>query len=256
MLPPDALDRLHRFAAVLDGVAPGALAGLYAVGSLALGDYSPSLSNYDVLAVSASPWPPDRLRAARRAGRHLAGGRLPARARPPRIGYLTWAELADGPGGAGACYESRRPVAAGELLNPLTWQVMRTSAVCARGPEYPELWSGDLRGWAEARLTGHWAAWTRAAGRRPGSLWRREATTESVLEATRLVVALRSGRVVSKLEAGTSSLDAAPSRSQRVLKDAVGHRSGARTSMYWGPFERRNDALFHVQACVDEARSS
>jgi hypothetical protein len=257
MFPPEAMDRLRRFGTELDRVAPGALAGCYAVGSLALGDYVPALSNVDVLAVSAAPWPSDRLRAACGAGRHLTGRRLVQGRRPARVGYLTWADLARGPeDGVGACYEGRRAVAPGEMLNPLTWQIMRSSAVCVRGPEYPELWSGDLRQWAATRLTGHWAAWATAAARRPGALWLREATTEPVLEATRLVVALRSGRVVSKLEAGLSSVEHAPSRSERVLKDAIGHRSGARTSMYWGPFERKNDALFHIQACVDEARSS
>lgn len=256
MLSPDALDRLRRFGAEVDTVAPGALAGLYAVGSLALGDYSPALSNLDVLALSADPWPADRVRAARRAVRHLTGSRRSARHRPARVGYLTWADLALGPTGAGHCYEGARAVAPTELLNPLTWHVMRTAAICARGPEYPELWSGDLRSWAAARLTGYWASWIPAASRRPGSLWLRETTTEPVLEATRLVVALRSGRVVSKLEAGTSSVDFVASRSQRILKDAIGHRSGARTSMYWGPFERKSDALLHIQACVDEARHS
>jgi hypothetical protein len=259
VFPPDALDRLRRFGAEIDGVAPGALAGLYAVGSLALGDYVPTLSNFDVLAVSETAWPTDQLRASGRAGQHLAGSHragIGPSHRPARVGYLTWADLAEGPTGAGACYEGRGAVPATELLNPLTWQVMRTAAVCVRGPEYPDLWSGDLRGWAASRLTGYWAKWLPGADRHPGSLWHREATTEPVLEATRLVVALRSGRVVSKLEAGTSAVDSGPSRGQRILKDAVGHRSGARTSMYWGPFERKHDALAHIRACVEEAQRS
>jgi hypothetical protein len=248
VFPLDALDRLHRFGAALDGLAPGALTGIYAVGSVALGDYTPSLSNLDVLAVSDVAWPSERLGRARRATRLLAH-----RHQPARVGYVTWSDLADGPTGAGACYLGGRVVAADELLNPLTWQVLRTAAVCARGPEYPELWTGDLRAWAAARLTGHWAAWARVAGQRPGSLWLRRTTTEAVLEATRLVVALRSGRVTSKLEAGSSSVDGATVRSQRILKDAVGYRSGASLSMYWGPFERKSDALFHVRSCVEEA---
>ena len=250
MLPADALDRLQRFGAEVDAVAPGSLSGLYAVGSLALGDYVEAQSNFDVLAVSDAPWPAERLRVDRRAVRHLAQAR-----RPARVGYLTWSDLTGGPPGGGACYEGRRAVPADVLLNPFTWQVMRSAAVCVRGPEYPELWSGDLRAWAATRLTDHWAGWVRASRRRPGRLWLRAATTEVTLEATRLVVALRSGRVVSKLEAGTSAIAAATNRSQRILTDAVGHRSGARTSMYWGPFERRGDALFHVMACVQEAQA-
>jgi hypothetical protein len=246
---PDALERLHRFGSEVDRSAPGALSGMYAVGSLALGDYVPSRSNFDLLAVSDTAWAPERLGAARKAARLLGN-----RHQPPRVGCVTWSDLADDPPGGGTCFEGGRVVEATELLNPLTWQVMRTAAVCARGPEYPELGRGELRAWAAARLAGHWAAWAPAAGRRPGALWLRRSATEAVLEATRLVVAVRSGRVVSKLEAGTASLDGGSSRSRRILKDAIGYRSGSRTSMYWGPFERKEDALFHVQACVDEAR--
>jgi hypothetical protein len=33
------------------------------------------------------------------------------------------------------------------------------------------------------------------------------------------------------------------SRHRRVVVDSVGYRQGAQTSMYWGPFERKYDAL-------------
>jgi hypothetical protein len=252
MLPAGSIERLHRFGGVLDRLAPGTLGGLYAVGSIALGDFRSPLSNFDVVAVADGGWSAEGIRAGRRAARTLA-----RRGQPPLVGYVTWSDLADGPGReTGTCHRGSQSVSPGEILNPLTWQVMRTAAICVRGPEYPDLWSGDLRAWAAGRLVGHWSSWLQSVGRRPGGLWLRRNTTEPVLEVTRLITALRSGRVVSKVEAGSASVDGANNRSQRILKDAVGHRSGARMSMYWGPFERRDDALVHVETCVDEARGA
>jgi hypothetical protein len=249
MLPAGSIERLRRYGSALDRLAPGTLTGLYAVGSIALGDYRSSLSNFDVVAVADTEWSPEALAAAGRAARVLG-----LRRRPARVGLVTWDDLAQGPGSSTTtCLLGTRVVDAGELLNPLTWQILRTAAVCARGPEYPELWSGDLRAWAAARLTGHWSSWLPSAGRRAASIWLRSSSTDPVLEATRLVAALRSGRVMSKVEAGSASIDGASSRSQRILKDAVGFRSGASMSMYWGPFERRNDALLHIGRCVEEA---
>lgn len=249
MVPPEVLARLHAFAAAVDRAAPGTLAGLYTVGSVALGDYRARLSNLDVLAVADRPWAGASLGAARRAARGLDRPRQPA-----RVAYLTWEDLGTDPAGVDApCYRGRSQVAASELANPLTWQILRTAAVCTRGPEYPDLWSGDVRPWATARLTGQWSAWLETAPHRPGALLLRPITTETVLEVARLQMAVRTGRVVSKLEAGTAFTEGGRSRVQRIMKDATGYRRGVRTSMYWGPFERRNDTVLFVRLATDEA---
>jgi hypothetical protein len=245
MVPPEALERLDRFAATVDRGAPGILQGVYAVGSLALGDYRPPLSNLDVLALADAPWSAGALEAGRGAVPTLGG-----RHEPGRVAFLTWSDLVDGTSDTAACLEGRRAVPVDELLNPLTAQIMRSAAICTRGPEYPELSDGDLRGWAAARLTGRWAAWAHRLRHRPGALWVRGSTTEPVLEVARLTVACRTGRVVSKLEAGEASRSGAPSRAERILKDATGFRAGSRTSMYWGPFERHNDTLAYIEGAV------
>lgn len=243
MLPPDVLRRLHAFAGDVDRAAPGALAGLYGVGSLALGDFRPPLSNVDALVVSDTAWGPAGLGAVRGATGALRIGH-----QAPRVACLTWADLTGDPArAAAACFRGRRAVPPGELANSLTWQVLRTAGVCIRGPEYPEIGAGDLRAWAAERLSGWWGGWLAHNRNRPGALWFRRGTAEVVLEVARLSQAVASGRVVSKLEAGDLAVVSSPSKYQRILKDSVGFRRGDRMSMYWGPFERKRAVLAFVE---------
>jgi hypothetical protein len=241
------LRQLRAYATRLERDAPGVLAGLYGVGSVALGDFRPPLSNIDVVAVSGEPWSPAALRLAVRAGVAL---RL--RRQPPRICCITWDDLAADPAGLDVtCFLGRRRIPSIELANPLTWQVLRTSAVSVHGPEYPDIGVGDLRGWAADRLSGWWGSWVRHRAGRAGTLLDRRSTTERVLEVARLVQIVSSGRVVSKAEAGELALGSSGERFQRILKDAVGFRQGLRASMYWGPFERKRDVIAFILAASE-----
>jgi hypothetical protein len=257
MIDLQALSRLGRFAEEIDhqaALTPGgsaSLDGLYGVGSLALGDWRASLSNFDVLAVTAKAWDPDLLRRLRPAVARLALHR----ARPARVAYLRWPDLAADPSTVTAPVTvGTRPGPAGDLVNPMTWHILGVSGVCLRGPEYPEVWSGDVRDWAALRILNWWPSQMARWRRQPGALWWRRQTEPAVLEIARLSVVAASGRVVSKLEAGESLIDGARTSVQRVLKDSVGHRQGVHTSMYWGPFERKTDTLSWIQSVVDQQR--
>jgi len=244
VIRPEVLRQLRQYGEDLERQAPGVMAGLYAVGSVALGDFRSGLSNLDVVAVSADAWDEAALRAARRCTRALS-----RRGQPPRLVCLTWDELAADPADlAPPCWQGQRTLAAGELANPLTWQVMRTAAVCVAGPEYPDVGAGDLREWAAQRLSSWWGPWIGKQGSRPDALLIRRATTERVLEAARLAQVVSSGRVVSKAEAGELALSVGEERFQRILKDAIGFRRGLRASMYWGPFERKRDAIAFIRS--------
>ena len=76
-----------------------------------------------------------------------------------------------------------------------------------------------------------------------GTLIFRRDVAPLVLEAARLTQAVITGRVLSKSEAGELAMPIVSTRHQRLLTDAVGYRHGAHFSMYWGPFERKYDAL-------------
>lgn len=245
VLPPQVLPRLRAFADALDRDAPGRLAGLYAVGSAALGDFRPPLSNLDVIAAADTSWDEGSLLAVRAA---LAALRQPGER--PRVACVTWDQLASDPAEVDAPgFVGRDRVPGGDLVNPLSWAVLRSAAVCVRGDEYPQLGRGELRAWAADRLVGWWAEWL--ARVHPGPLLLRRNIAEPVLEVARLEQIVGSGRVVSKLEAGEVTEGSGPPNRQRTLKDSVGYRRGARMSMYWGPYERRRHGLAYIRSTIE-----
>jgi hypothetical protein len=88
----------------------------------------------------------------------------------------------------------------------------------------------------------------------PGQLWRRRSLAEDLLEVTRLHVAATRGLAVSKVRSGTLVLDDVAGHFNRVVTDAVGYRSGSRTSMYWGPVERKHHTLELIAELTGRAR--
>jgi hypothetical protein len=251
VLDPQALGLLQRFAADADRQAAGALEGLYGVGSVALGDWRPEASNLDLVAVSGGPWSAD-------AVRRLSGtvGQLgPSRRQAARAAFVTWSDLAADPSGLDApVLHGAARVASAELVNPLTWHILRVAGICTRGPEYPEVWAGAVEPWANEQLARSWPRQLERWRRFPFSLWFRRRTAPAVLEVARLSVVADTGRVVSKLEAGESLLDGARSSTQRILRDSIGYRQGSRVSMYWGPWERKRDTVAWIKGAVERAR--
>ncbi len=230
----------EAYANAVELAAPGRITGLYMVGSSALGDWQEKVSNFDLVAV-ADCWDESAIAAVLgpRGLLRAAGG-------PPRVAFVTFAQLQAAPAaGDAVCHEGRRRIDAGELVTPLTWAVLAEDGVCLRGPEYfsVHVAEDELRSWAAQRLAGRWRTWVARAGRAPGQLWRRSALAEDVLEVTRLHVAATRGQAVSKLRSGPMALDDVAGRFHRVVTDAVGYRGGSRTSMYWGPVERKHHTL-------------
>ncbi len=248
MLDPDALDRLRRFADEIDRRCPDTLVGVYAVGSLALGDYRSSTSNLDALAVADRPWSPQALASARPAVDVLGRG-----LRPAAVAWIDWDDLAAEPSTVGPpCTVGSSAVDSDRLVNPLTWQIVRTSAICTRGPEYPEIGVGELRSWARDQLLDREPALV-ARWRQPGRLWLRARAAGAVLDAARLWAAVGSGRVLSKAESVDALVEGASPPHQRVLRDSAGWRAGAATSMYWGPLERKRDAIGWLASTIEAA---
>ncbi len=236
----------------MDRVAPGALSGLYLVGSVALGDYHPRRSNIDLVAVSDRAWDVAAPEAALRLHADLGGRREPA-----RLAYASVAELATDPAaGHVLCYQGTELVRGDELANPFTWQLLADEAVALRGPEWLSCWQDGpaLQAWARRRLATRWQAWARSARHRPAALWIRLPVTEGLLEVARLYVMATTGVVLSKTAAGPAVLADVPERYSRIVRDAVGYRGGSGTSMYWGFIERKRDALGLVDTLIDLAQ--
>ena len=182
-------------------------AAVYQVGSPALGDYSERQSSLDLVVVT--PAPP---------------ASVPAPPRRSVVLYTTWDSL-------------RRPPAGDHpLATPVTWAILASHPVALRGPARPEVYSDPalVRSWfARQSLPAH------------GLLWRRN-VTRFVLSSLRAAHGAATGSVVSLREAGELALAGITPLShtdQRVITDALGYRAGATTSMYWGPFERKSNAL-------------
>lgn len=218
---------------------------VYAVGSLALGDFSPKQSNVD-LAVVWEERPRGELpKALSRAERDIDRP-----GRPAAVWHTTWEEVSGGPA---ALPSDFGPPDAGEpspLATPLTWAILRNDPMPLFGPDWPVVWEDPpaLRSWALDRLN------ALAAGKHGLLLWRRE-IGPLVLEAARLAQIVIAGRVLSKSEAGEAVNGLVSSSHRRVLVDSVGYRQGAQTSMYWGPFERKYDALAVVTELAGIAAS-
>ena len=206
----------------------GAVAAVYAAGSLALGDFSPKQSNIDLVVVAEGGLDPRKMQAVRRAEKSLDRPR-----RRAVVWHTTWEEISGGPDAL------REP---STLATPLTWSILRNDPMPLFGPDWPVVWEDKtaLKAWALASLAA-------LAGANKGMLILRRDVAPLVLGAARLAQAAITGRVLSKSEAGESSAAIVSSSHRRVLVDSVGYRQGAQTSMYWGPFERKYDALAVVQ---------
>jgi hypothetical protein len=227
-----------RYLAALDAALPGRVTAVYAVGSLALDDFSDRQSNFDLVVVSDPKLSPDEITRADSPARSLRRG-----GRPAQVWHATWEDLdAGGPGhDAGE--------AAITLATPMTRSILRHDPMVLKGPEWPVVAYDpeQLRAWSRRRL--------QSLAERPGPILLRRHVGPVVLEAARLAQGVITGRVLSKSEAGETMKAAVSSRHQRLLTDSVGYRHGAQTSMYWGPFERKYDALTLIRELVSAATS-
>jgi hypothetical protein len=222
------------YLAALRAVAPGQVAAVYAVGAMALGDFSDKQSNVDLVVVSDPALDAAQLRrlsgparALRRAGRDAS------------IWHITWEDLdAGGHGSSADDGGSIGPRGASTLATPLTRAILRHDPMALQGADWPVVGHDPeiLKTWCQRRLH----ALIQAAH---GPLLLRRAVGPLVLEAARLAQGSITGRVLSKSEAGEATIPIVSVSHQRVLVDSVGYRRGAQTSMYWGPFERKYDAV-------------
>jgi hypothetical protein len=224
-------DSTQSFLAAIGSVAGGQVAAVYAVGSIALDDFSERQSNIDLVVV-AEP----ALDAGQRNRLDRAGRAMRHAGRAAEVWYATWEDLEEGGPGSvsGAVGAAGTPA----LATPMTRAILRSDPMALIGPDWPVVaFDPDvLKAWCVDRLHA-------LVTSRHGSLVLRRRIAPLVLESARLAHGAISGRVLSKSQAGEAIIQVVSSRHRRILTDAVGYRRGAQTSMYWGPFERRSHAL-------------
>jgi hypothetical protein len=233
MLPAEVARAVERYLGAVRRAAGGELAAAYAVGGAALNDFSSRQSNVDLVVVCDPALTSEQVDRLRRAERGL--DRVGRRA---AVWHTSWAEIAglDGP---------RVASAPSPLATPLTRALLRQDPMALAGPDWPvvDYDQEEYKRWCSIRLR-------ELAASKKGPLLMRRALTPVVLEAARLAQGAITGRVFSKAEAGESVAPVVSSRYRRILTDTVGYRRGAQTSMYWGPFERKYDALILIRDLV------
>jgi hypothetical protein len=242
MMPQVVAGPVDGYVDLLRRELGGAVAAVYAAGSLALGDFSQKQSNIDLVVVRDATVDPGQMGRLRRAERALD-----RQGRKAAVWHTTWEEVSGGPAAMGT------DPAGGPspLATPLTWSILRNDPMPLFGPDWPVVWEDKdvLRAWALERLRA-------IASAKHGLLLLRRDVGPLVLGAARLAQVAITRRVLSKSEAGDSVVALLPSSRRRILVDSVGYRQGAQTSMYWGPFERKYDALRVVEDLARTAAES
>ena len=257
---------LDQYFDLADGCWPGLVEGFYLVGSIALGDYRPGLSDIDFVGVCARDLSETEVQALEEI--HLA---LARRSGLPKFDgiYTSWAGLAAPSGGQTVCHWLDRTMqrASRYGANPVTWATLRMRPLRIRGRANPEVFHDDaaLRQWCKDNLADYWTGWVRES-RWPGprflasfSLW---AIGWGVLGVTRLHATIRTGRIISKTDAYNYAKLTFPAEWGPILDVAISARNGelrrmadepmtsAKPPRKLGFFERRTMALRFVEYVI------
>ncbi|MBK3405229.1 DUF4111 domain-containing protein [Methylorubrum populi] len=251
--------------AMIDTAAPGLIEALYLVGSAAMDDFRPAISDVDFVAVGRSRPDQAELAALSEAHARLAGD--PSIPALDGI-YVTWDDLRAGPLAVpdGPCVKQGRLIATGcHERHPATWSMLSASAVTVRGPLCAGtlIWRDPARleTWILATIETFWRPWLKRASER------RSAESEAALEAAvvervalgmcRLHYTLATGTVPSKSDAGLYGLITFPRKWHPIVDEALRiRREPAAPSLYRSPTDRRSDLLGFVRTVLADAAAT
>jgi hypothetical protein len=223
---PEVRAAVDSYLAAVDAAAPGLVESLAVTGSVALGDYQPSISDVDLVAIVRAR-PTDAELAA------LASVHRPSRPSVDVL-YVTRDDLARDP-----CGRSLPSSVGGAFrrdgafdANPVVWRLLAGHAITVRGalPPPQDVWfdADVLRRWNLANLDGYWSEWVRRA--------RAEDATELrarheyglqwvVLGVPRLHYTIATLDVTSKSGAGRYAREVAPTQWRVVIDAALALRA-------------------------------
>jgi hypothetical protein len=266
-LPPTVRETVAGYLADADRMLPGAVAGFYVVGSVAMDAYRRRRSDIDFVAVVDGKGDDRTLHMLRLL--HARSGWRTAviavgQGRSPLTGTLNGVFVRSD--------EVTRPVtvleplasqtgatfrvgAAGSDVSPVAWKVLAERGIAVRGP-HPSILGVDpqpdlLRPWTRGNLESYWRPWAAAVRRRPQLFaWRpRWATAWGVLGVCRLHCTIATGEVVSKEAAGEYGLGALAPAWHPVLREALAYWREQPVALRAGPRRRArmtSDLILHV----------
>ncbi|WP_375276262.1 aminoglycoside adenylyltransferase domain-containing protein [Methylorubrum thiocyanatum] len=257
---PLALGVADAYLATVDAAVPEFVEALYLVGSAAMGDFRPLLSDVNFVAVSRARPGGGEMAALAEAHARLALGR-PA---PALDGiYLTWHDLRAGPLAVpdGPCVRRGRFLASGcHERHPLTWSTLGANAATVRGPlcAGTGLWRGpsDLERWLLASIDERWGSWLVRDPADGAASLATDAVERTVLGMCRLHYILATGVVPSKSDAGLYGLITFQPEWHRIIDEALRiRREPGVACLYETPRARGRDALTFVRLVADDART-
>lgn len=248
-LPAEAQPAITAWRAALDRDMASGIAGLYVVGSLALGDFVPGSSDIDFVALLAPGADLEQLPALHRRlariipKRHIDGIYLrPEELRRPLIGV--------GP----AAHEGVVRLAADER-HAVTWLTLRDHGVVVSGepPSALGIWGDSAAAAAYSRqnLTDYWQPWLARRRRQIFGLDDAEVSS-ACLGIVRLYAMLTRGEIVSKTWGGQLALRDFP-KHQAILLEALQLRRGEGAT--WGERRSRRGAVVDfMEELIDSVR--
>jgi hypothetical protein len=252
-VPETILPLLHDYAQSFDAGLPGLLAGVYLVGSVALGAFDEQRSDIDVVAVLSRPPAADLagLRALHQA----------LRQRHPRqkleCSYLQWSDLGKPESEVPpfpAFHDGKLNPASHFELHPVTWWMLKQHALTLRGPAAASLpfeasWEA-LEAWTRNNLVTYWGDWTRQPLLKAALLT--DAAVEwTVLGVLRLHYTLREQQITSKQGAGEYALAHLPEEWHPIILEALNLRVGRAERLFRGRLGRARQALRLLEYVIE-----
>lgn len=220
-LPADAAASIARFLAAADEQLPGQIEALWIEGSLALGDYHPSVSDIDLVVMARRPLAPRQ------------------RPRVPSPLAVTWTTRGALP-----------------TLHPITAATLHRAGLAVHGPSprtlVHDVPRAELAAYLVANLDSYWRPWLASARRNPffrASCVHPRRVQWGALGVPRQYVTAVDGTIVSKSEAARRMRDVLDPRHHRILDEVLRLRTGAGARRYRNPFARATDML----ALLDDA---
>ena len=230
LLPVPVAEALSGWIDSHDDAAPGLIEGLYVVGSVALGDWTPH-SDIDVVAVVADPSDPD-LFGELAAAHELVRERVEIAIDGP---YVAWGDLVVPP------MAVQRPWVLdaeyhvdGESfeINPITWYTLATYGIAVRGEPRDRLGVyvdvADRRSWVAENLDTYWRgvadALATGVADSDESEWGGEILEWVALGVARMLYTFETGDVTSKSGAGRWAAERIPAH-EALFDRAVTVRS-------------------------------
>jgi hypothetical protein len=264
VLPAAVQEVTDRYLAAVDAALPGAVSGLYLIGSIALDDFHPGVSDIDFVAVTAAPVDFDTEEALAAVHAQVgADGGQPAMEGP----YVTFDQLQASPtlAAAGPFFHDGSLESGRQGRTPIEWVTLARHGMALRGPDPGALNiatdAGELADWTLNNLDRYWADWVaRSRGATPTAMamltdW---GVAWGVLGVSRLHYTLATGQITSKTGAGNYALFAFPPRWHGIVRQALrcrAHPPGPPASME-AAMQRRDEATEFMDFVIEAARAS